>query len=135
MTSNFEQMAAEGAALFREHFGQRDGDGILQSHIITLPSGLLVLWEAAVSSLKDELFEEQGKVVTKQICTLTGPLGDLAEFPTLHAKTTVVVEKYGVDQPFNVDVPRCEYGGPLVVIGLIRKPINKFGQESARISR
>jgi hypothetical protein len=138
MSSTFDDMAGESAGLLVSHFGERDGDGALAPHVITLPSGELVLWEAAVSELAEELLEEDGKLVGKQTCTLTGLSRDLPDpvrpFPV---KTRVSVFKYGeaFDEEFNVDVTRSRYGGPLTVVGLIRKPIKKFGRETARANR
>lgn len=133
MGSTFDDIAALAAPVLVEHFGERDGDGELIHHVITLPTGVLILWPASVGELKQEELFDRGKVEVRELCILHGaaadmPTGGYYPFPK---QTTVLVEKYG-EPRFNVYPLQSAYGGQVITLALVRQALHQLGNNQGR---
>lgn len=95
MGSTFDDIAALAAPVLVEHFGERDNDGDLVHHVITLPTGVLILWPASVGELKQEELFDRGKIEVRELCILHGAAADLpAGYFPFPKQTRVLVEKW-----------------------------------------
>lgn len=126
MPSIIDRYIAQAAGVMVEYFGERDGDGNLQPVVITLPDGLIVLWDCVVHELSQRWVERNREVVMREACLLSGASN--SDLRMLPLQTTVLVPKHGA-MLFQVDPETTRYG-EMVTLGLLRAPLVRAGNQN-----